>query len=129
MINEKEYKDIVRLVLEKDKEDALFIYTKLFVKRLKTSEENNIEFINFFKDQLSEYFSQKGNMILSLPEGDMISDLILTIYQNREKELSSSIFCNTISGRENLLREVKIVFPVDEEKEQKIKEEEKFVSF
>ena len=70
-----------------------------------------LEFISFYRYQLLSYLKGKCSFILSLPEGDMITDLIEDEYRSFVESMSSSPFCITGDGRRNLLESVKIVFP------------------
>ncbi len=78
----------------------------------------SIEFILFYKLQLSRYFSNKKKCFLSLPEGDMVSDLIKESYDEFVSDMESSPFNVTSSGRKRLLENVKIVFPVQNDTEE-----------
>lgn len=97
--------------------EAFDDYIKAFLPRLSTSRKAEKEFIAFYRYQLSEYLCSKNNYLLSLAEGDMISDLILDTYDEFMEEIASSPFRLTRSGIINLLSEVEIIFPSHNETE------------
>ena len=62
--------------------------------------------------QLAKYLCKKNNYYVALPEGDMISDLILSSYIDFVDMISVSKFNITAEGRINLLSELKVDFPL-----------------
>ena len=81
-----------------------------FLSRL-TGCELTLEFVSFYRYQMARYLRSKPVFTLSLPEGDMISDLIRDAYDSFLSALESSPFNVTGEGRENLLESVRICFP------------------
>ena len=91
-------------------EKAFDAYSLAFLIR-KGETSPALEFISFYRYQLLAYLKGKCSFILSLPEGDMITDLICDEYRSFADSIASSPFCITGDGRQNLLESVKIVFP------------------
>ncbi len=85
-------------------------YVDAFLPRL-SGVEYTVEFVSFYRYQLAMYLKSKPVFTLSLPEGDMISDLIKDAYDDFLHDLESSPFNITGEGRTNLLESVKICFP------------------
>ena len=69
------------------------------------------EFRAFFRYQLAQYLAEKPNYRLSRPEGDMVSDLILSSYEEIEKSIDDSEIPISREGRVNILLSAKIIFP------------------
>ncbi len=90
--------------------DAFEDYVKAFLPRI-NGVELTIEFVSFYRYQLAQYLKAKPVFTLSLPEGDMISDLIKDAYDSFLSALEASPFNITGEGRANLLESVKICFP------------------
>lgn len=91
-------------------QDAFEDYVEVFLPRIK-GVEFTIEFVSFYRYQLWRYLEAKPVFTLSLPEGDMISDLIKDSYDSFLFDMEASPFNITGEGRLNLLESVKIVFP------------------
>ena len=91
-------------------EDAFEDYVDAFLPRIR-GVEPTLEFVSFYRYQLAQYLRAKPVFTLSLPEGDMISDLIKDAYDSFVKALNDSPFNVTGEGRRNLLESVKICFP------------------
>ena len=91
-------------------EDAFEDYVDAFLPRI-SGVEPTLEFVSFYRYQLAQYLRAKPVFTLSLPEGDMISDLIADAYKSFLDAVDSSPFNITGEGRKNLLESVKIVFP------------------
>lgn len=98
-------------------EDAYNDYCNAFLDRLEVLSDP-VEFIFFYKNQLLKYLNLKNRVFLSLPEGDMVSDLIKESYDEFVSDMDSSPFCTTAKGRERLLMNMKIVFPVQNDTEE-----------
>ena len=90
--------------------DAFEDYVKAFLPRI-NGVELTIEFVSFYRYQLAQYLKAKPVFTLSLPEGDMISDLIKDAYDSFLSALEASPFNITGEGRANLLESVTICFP------------------
>ena len=86
-------------------------YASIFLPRLGNKCPKCEEFRAFFRYQLATYLSMKKNYTLALPEGDMVSDLILDTYEEFEEDLSSSQIPISNEGRVNMLLEIRIQFP------------------
>ena len=90
--------------------EAFEDYSASFLSRL-TGIDMTLEFVSFYRYQLMSYLKAKPVFILSLPEGDMISDLILQSYEDFLSAVDASPFNITGEGRLNLLESVRIAFP------------------
>ncbi len=90
--------------------EAFEDYAEAFLSRL-SGAELTVEFVSFYRYQLARYLSSKPVFTLSLPEGDMISDLIKDAYDDFLSAMENSPFNITGEGRANLLESVKICFP------------------
>ena len=99
-------------------EEAINDYCNAFLDRLEIMLSDPVEFIFFYKNQLLKYLNLKNRVFLSLPEGDMVSDLIKESYDDFVSDIDSSPFCTTEKGRERLLMNMKIVFPVQNDTEE-----------
>ena len=86
-------------------------YASIFLPRLGNKCPKCEEFRAFFRYQLATYLSLKKNYTLALPEGDMVSDLILDTYEEFEEDVYSSQIPLSNEGRVNMLLEIKIQFP------------------
>ena len=86
-------------------------YASIFLPRLGNKCPKCEEFRAFFRYQLATYLSMKKNYTLALPEGDMVSDLILDTYEEFEEDLSSSQIPVSNEGRVNMLLDIRIQFP------------------
>ena len=91
-------------------EDAFEDYVDAFLPRIR-GVEPTLEFVSFYRYQLAQYLRAKPVFTLSLPEGDMISDLIKDSYESFLSALESSPFNITGEGKRNLLESVRIAFP------------------
>ncbi len=113
-------RDLISLQYYAQAKDALYLNdtkraVKLFINTfyLRATEENTIdlEFHDFFVYQFSTYLKGKKRFRVSLPEGDMIADLIKATYDEFQEQVLDSPFN---IGEENLwtlLKNVKIDFP------------------
>ena len=104
------YKEGNRKAKELSYADAFEDYVNAFLPRLSMC-EYTLEFVSFYRYQLSRYLLSKPVFTLSLPEGDMISDLIKDAYDSFIEAVDASPFNITGEGRVNLLESVKIIFP------------------
>lgn len=91
--------------------DIFDSYASIFLPRLGAKRPKCEEFTAFFRYQLATYLSMKKSYTLALPEGDMVSDLILDTYEEFEEDVSSSDIPISNEGRVNMLLEIKIQFP------------------
>ena len=72
-------------------QDAFEDYVEVFLPRIK-GVEFTIEFVSFYRYQLWRYLKAKPVFTLSLPEGDMISDLIKDSYDSFLFDMEASPF-------------------------------------
>ncbi len=93
------------------KREAKKLYTCAFYLRCTDEETNTPSFSSFFAYQFCKYLSLKKRIILSLPEGDMISDLIKSTYLDLIEEIENSMFQITEEGRYSILKNARIAFP------------------
>ena len=85
------YKDGNRKARLLSYEEAYEEYVDAFLSRL-TGCELTLEFVSFYRYQMARYLRSKPVFTLSLPEGDMISDLIRDAYDSFLSALESSPF-------------------------------------
>ncbi len=90
---------------------AFDMYCDVLLSRLDGSIPS-LDFYLFYRCQLCKYMKEKKSLMLSLAEGDMISDLIFQSYNDFEQSLKDNPFVRTAIGRIRLLMSVKIIFPV-----------------
>lgn len=95
---------------------AFDIYCDALINRI-CSGSPDLDFSLFYRSQLIKYLRAKKSLILSLPEGDMISDLIYSVYEDFVDSLRDNPFIRTERGRMRLLMSVKIVFPIQNDSE------------
>lgn len=86
-----------------------------FYSRLTYKEKSNNEFYSFYHLQFLKYCLLKNNSIVSKPEGDMISDLILSSYLEAKAYFDEEKIKITQEGRENILMGLEITFPCQNE--------------
>ena len=91
--------------------NAFDLYCDALIARLCLS-DSCLDFMLFFRSQLVKYLRKKNSLFLSLAEGDMISDLIYSTYEDFVASLKKNPFVKTERGRLRLLMSVKIIFPV-----------------
>ena len=94
-----------------DRKNAITEYCEAFLLRLDPF-LSDCDFIMFYRDQMEKYFAVKTNLYISLPEGDMVTDLIRMTYDDFMAEWEESPFRKSEKGRARLLSNIKIVFPV-----------------
>ena len=104
------YKEGTREAKRRELDAAFESYAEAFLSRLDGA-DLTLEFVSFYRYQLRMYLESKPVFILSLPEGDMISDLILDSYEDFLRAVDSSPFNISGDGRLNLLESVRISFP------------------
>ncbi|HIV98201.1 MAG TPA: hypothetical protein IAB12_00235 [Candidatus Ornithospirochaeta avicola] len=104
------------------RERMLRNYISFFLPRLSSSVDD--DFLKFYDFQIRKYFSCKKNNYMSLVEGDMITDLIFSVYS----EIVSSPFIKSQSGKKRILSHTRIVFPLGQS-DTYDEEEDKSVSF
>ncbi len=89
--------------------EAFDLYCDILTDQIEESEKT---FSLFFRTQLCKYLKSKRSLYLSLPEADMIRDLIFSSYEEFLEEVRENPFIKTESGKFRLLMAIKIVFPV-----------------
>ncbi len=87
--------------------EAFELYVSLFLPK----EGRSREFVSFYRFQMASYLVLKKNVVLSLAEGDMVSDLIETVYDETVRAMDESDIPISMDGRMNILESVEIVFP------------------
>ena len=105
------YIDAMEAVKAHRLKDAFELYCSIFLP----IGQRSIEFLSFFRYQLSTYLAKKNNYSLSLPEGDMVSDLIEMVYDETIDNIEESQIPISDDGRINILESVEIVFPCQKE--------------
>lgn len=108
------YKKAVDKAMEKDFGQAFAFYVEAFLPRLNSNYAIQQEFKCFYRLQLANYLCKKSNYYVALPEGDMVSDLILDAYLDFIDSVDNSKFNITQSGRINLLCNLKVDFPIND---------------
>lgn len=99
-------------LLADDKEKALKAYTDAFYLRCTNRQFIDIQFHVFFQYQFSKYLTNKKTLRVSLPEGDMVADLIKGAYDTFLDEIENSPFNIAQTDTLKLLKSIKLVFPV-----------------
>ena len=106
------FKAALAEVSERDYASAFNDYVHAFLSRLSTRHAHSMEFVSFFRYQFAYYLLSRKDFVLSLAEGDMIADLIEDTFEEYSEAISSSPFNISGKGRENILDNAEIVFPV-----------------
>lgn len=109
------YRRAVMEAREKNFAKAFSLYVDAFLPRLNTYHSCEKEFKCFYRVQLASYLCGKHNYYVALPEGDMISDLILDAYDSFLDKIENSRFNITQEGRINLLSGITVDFPLEED--------------
>lgn len=112
------YKRAVEKARENKLREAFELYAEVFRLRLSSIRKTEEEFTLFYRYQLAQYLSKKKRYYLSLPEGDMISDLIVKSYDCFMEEVEESVIKLSDKGRRNLLVSLEIDYPCQEETEE-----------
>ena len=92
------------------KREAVKLYTRTFFIRCSDNFQD-MSFLDFFAHHFLRYISSKKQIIMSLPEGDMISDLIKETYLNLISDVETSVFNITNDGLKNICDNIEIAFP------------------
>lgn len=129
MFDYNESKNIYKMGVEKAKEkkyrEAFELYQEAFLNRVKGIYVKEEEFILFFRYSLSKYLAKKKGYLISLQEGDAISDLIVKSYEEFVEDLEKSPIRISLQGRRNLLSSLEVPFPIfEKEKEEEGEKEE-----
>lgn len=107
----KTFREAERCVMHGDVLNAFDLYCDALLDRLSLN-HSCLDFLLFYRSQLIKYLKEKKSFFLSLPEGDMISDLIYSAYEDFLSSCRNNPFIKTDRGRFRLLMSVKIIFPV-----------------
>lgn len=94
-----------------DKKRAIELFSNAFYLRSTSEDELDIEYHDFFIYQFSTYLVGKKRIKVSLPEGDMVADLIRVAYNEFQEQILDSPFNIVEENLWNLLTSVKIDFP------------------
>lgn len=105
------YRDAVEAVKAHRFKDAFELYCSLFLPLT----HKTTEFRCFYRYQLATYLTEKKNYSLSLPEGDMVSDLIEMVYDETICAVENSDIPISDDGRINILESIEITFPCQKE--------------
>ena len=118
----EETKNIYNRAVEKAKSEkyreAFELYVASFIERLSSIRKREEEFRLFYRYQMAKYLQKKKKYLVSLAEGDMISDLIVSSYDEFIEGVEASAIPLTDQGRRNLLVELKIEYPCQIETEE-----------
>lgn len=95
---------------EGSKREAAKLYARTFFIRCAENLQD-VSFLDFFAHQFFRYLQCKKQLIMSLPEGDMVSDLIKETYLNLISDVEDSIFNITADGFKNICNNFEICFP------------------
>ncbi|MDD5973065.1 MAG: hypothetical protein PUC01_05070 [Spirochaetales bacterium] len=104
------YEMAIKKAKEGSKREAVKLYTRTFFIRCADNFQDLV-FCDFFALQFLKYIKTKKQLIMSLPEGDMVSDLIKDTYLNLLCDIEDSVFNITSSGKKNILKNIEIHFP------------------
>lgn len=111
MIGDATYKRALNEMRSRRFEIAFESYVEAFLGRLDSKRNRERSFITFYRYQLANYLCKKTNFYIALPEGDMITDLILSEYDQFMDDIQNSAFPYTREMMFRLLEEMKIIFP------------------
>lgn len=96
---------------EEDEAESFEDLSYAFLQRITEEIQLTGEFISFYRYQLRTYLNGKRDKEISLAEGDMVSDLIVSSYKDFLDAMEESPFNINPEGRRNLLRSLDIIFP------------------
>lgn len=96
---------------QNDRKTAFRLLCDGFYLRVHKEFDIDLEFYQFFMYQFARYLVGKKRFTVSLPEGDMIADLILETYQSFQESIEDSPFNLESEGIWNLLKGIRIDFP------------------
>jgi len=105
------YNNALSLSSEGDARGAACRFCDAFYMRSDMYDEKDIEYLPFFRYQFLLYLSAKRRLFLSLAEGDMISDLISSVYSDFKKEMENSPFNLDSMGEWSILSSLELCFP------------------
>lgn len=111
------FKEAKREIREGKRKDAISSFVRAFYLRNTESNFIDLRFTCFFRYQFSKYLALKKSLMLSLAEGDMISDLIHSVYDDFMLSLDDSPFKVSNEGVDRLLSMVDICFPCQDDTE------------
>ncbi len=116
-IRKEKYESAVMAVKAHRIREAFELYVSLFLPEGMRSSE----FLAFYRLQMASYLVLKKSVLLSIAEGDMVSDLIETVYDETVKAIEKSDIPVSPDGRMNILESVEIVFPCQRDTEERRK--------
>lgn len=114
-VRKEKYENAVTAVKAHRIREAFELYVSLFLPKGMRSRE----FLSFYRLQMASYLVLKKSVLLSIPEGDMVSDLIETVYDETVKAIEKSEIPVSPDGRMNILESVEIVFPCQKDTEER----------
>lgn len=109
----EKYENAVTAVKAHRIKEAFELYVSLFLPK----EMRSREFLAFYRLQMASYLVLKKSVFLSIAEGDMVSDLIESVYDETVKAIDNSDIPVSSDGRMNILQSVEIVFPCQKDTE------------
>ncbi len=121
------FREAKREIREGRRKDAVSSFIRAFYLRCTPSDFIDLRFTCFFRYQFSRYLALKKSLMLSLAEGDMVSDLIHSVYDEFMMGINDSPFNVTNEGVDRLLSTVEICFPCQDDTD--TEEERNPVSF
>lgn len=104
-------KEARKLARERNLRQAARTFADAFYLRSVDEGFFDLEYATFYRYQFAVYLSGKRFMDVSLSEGDMIADLIRSVYEEMREAMLESPFNLDEMGEWNLLKEVRIDFP------------------
>lgn len=111
------FKEAKREIREGRRNAAISSFIRAFYLRNTESNFIDLHFTCFFRYQFAKYLELKKSLMLSLSEGDMISDLIHSAYDDFMLSLDDSPFKISNEGIDRLLSMVDICFPCQDDSE------------
>lgn len=111
MVADTTYKRALEEIKARRFEDAFDTYVNAFLKRRSAMRMKERQFVAFYRYQLANYLCTKTNFFIALPEGDMVTDLILSEYESFMEDIQDSSFPFTKESMIRLLEQLKIIFP------------------
>lgn len=111
------FKEAKREIREGRRKDAVSSFIKAFYLRCTDDSFIDLRFTCFFRYQFAKYLALKKSLRLSLPEGDMVSDLIHSVYDDFMVSLNDSPFAVSNEGIDRLLSTIEICFPCQDDTE------------
>lgn len=111
MVTDLIYKRALEEIKVRKFDEAFDTYVKAFLSRRSLGHSKEKQFVAFYRYQLATYLCNKTNFYIALPEGDMITDLIVSEYDDFMSDIETSSFPYTKESMIRLLERLKIIFP------------------